>query len=104
MKTMRNFYYLLFIIFFISSHFNLSAQKEEKTIKSDPNVPIFEIKNDAGQTVFAVYPGGVKIFVDDQYKAAGGGFTVGRLSTGKATGGEILSVSPGNVSIYLDTA
>ncbi len=37
-------------------------------------------------------------------KAAGGGFTVGRLSTGKATGGDIFAVRPNNVNIYLDTS
>ncbi len=93
---------LLLSIVFLGSSFLILAQENEKSTKSDPSIPIFEIKNDAGQTVFAVYPGGVKIFVDDQLKAAGGGFTVGRLSTGKATGGDILSVSPGNVNVYLD--
>ncbi len=101
---MKNLLMFVFILASISgTHINIYAQKEKST-KSDPNTPIFEIKNDLGQTVFAVYPGGVKIFVDDQLKAAGGGFTVGRLNPGKAVGGEILSVSPGNVNIYLDTA
>lgn len=102
---MKNtFFMFIAVLFFISvNNLNIYAQKEKST-KSDPNTPIFEIKNDLGQTVFAVYPGGVKIFVDDKLKAAGGGFTVGRLSTGKAAGGDILTVSPGNVNIYLDTA
>lgn len=94
---------LIFVLLFISSTFFAFAQNNTMSnTKSAPNEPIFEIKNDAGQTVFAVYPGGVKIFVDDQLKAAGGGFTVGRLSTGKAVGGDILSVNPGNVNVYLD--
>ncbi|NJO89371.1 MAG: hypothetical protein HC831_10725, partial [Chloroflexia bacterium] len=61
--------YLLSIICLVSiSGF---AQVVKQT-KSDPNVPIFEIKNDLGQIVFAVYPGGVHIFIDDtQAKAAG---------------------------------
>lgn len=101
MKTTLN---LVFVLLFLSCSFSVFSQlkSDEKTTKSDPTVPIFEIKNDAGQTVFAVYPGGVKIFIDDKLKAAGGGFTVGRLSTGKAAGGDILSVSPGNVNVYID--
>ncbi len=94
---------LIFVLLFLSSTFFVFAQNNTMSnTKSDPSEPIFEIKNDAGQTVFAVYPGGVKIFIDDKLKAAGGGFTVGRLSTGKAVGGEILSVSPGNVNVFLD--
>jgi len=96
---------LISLLLFMSSSFFMFAQeiKKEKNTKSDPTVPIFEIKNDLGQTVFAVYPGGVKIFVDDETtKATGGGFTVGRIGTEKATESDILSVSPGNVNIYLD--
>ena len=95
--------YLGFLFFFFIFNFiNLSGQ-EEKSTKSDPNIPIFEIKNDLGQTVFAVYPGGVHIFVDDtQLKATGGGFKVGRIGTEKATLGDILTVAPGEVNVYLD--
>jgi len=92
----------LAIIIFLYSINSLGQANKTKQTKSDPNVPIFEIKNDQQQTVFAVYPGGVKIFVDEQLKATGGGFTVGRLSTGKASAGDILSVTPNNVNIYID--
>ncbi len=49
---------------------------------------IFEVKNNAGQTVFAVYPKGVRINVDSSViagKAVGsrGGFAVGNLAAGK---------------------
>ena len=77
--------------------------QDVKSAKSDPNIPIFEIKNDLGQTVFAVYPGGVHIFVDDtQLKATGGGFKVGRIGTEKATLGDIFTIAPGEVNVYLD--
>ena len=85
---------LVFLFFFLSNTFIVFSQTE----------PIFEIKNDAGQTVFAVYPGGVKIFVDDQLKATGGGFTVGRIGTEKATGGDIFSVNPNDVRVNIDDA
>ncbi len=93
--------YLIVVVFVLHSGWVFGQTK--KSVKSDPNVPLFEIKNDAGQTVFAVYPGGVHIFVDDTpLKGAGGGFTVGRLSTGKAGVGDILTVSPNNVNIIID--
>ena len=93
---MKNIVKIRFIVFllFISNTFLVFSQTE----------PIFEIKNDAGQTVFAVYPGGVKIFVDDQLKATGGGFTVGRLSTGKAAGDDIFSVNLNDVRVNIDEA
>jgi hypothetical protein len=78
--------------------------QNEKSKKSDPNVPIFEIKNDAGQTVFAVYPGGVHIFIDDsQKKATGKGFKVSRASTLKAedTDETYLSVSPESTRVFV---
>ena len=73
---------------------NSYGQTSDKKIKSDPNIPIFEIKNDLGHTVFAVYPGGVHIFINDQLKATGGGFKVGRIGTEKATVGDIFTVDP----------
>ena len=90
------------LLFFCLISFPLMSQSENtKATKSDPNVAIFEIKNDAGQTVFAVYPSGVKIFIDTQLKATGGGFTVGRLGTGKATGDDFFIVNPGEVQVIL---
>ncbi len=100
---MKLIHLCFFAIVLFALNTNLIAQERSKATKSDPNVPLFEVKNDAGQTVFAVYPGGVHIFVDDTpLKAAGGGFSVGRLSTGKAGIGDILTVSPNNVNIIID--
>ncbi len=98
MKIFRN---LLVILTILGAQQALTAQTLKQT-KSDPNVPIFEVKNDLGQTVFAVYPGGVHIFIDDsQKKAAGGGFSVGRLSTGKAADEDYFTVNPGDVKVII---
>ncbi|RLD76275.1 MAG: hypothetical protein DRJ10_13840, partial [Bacteroidetes bacterium] len=97
--------FIISLILVVSSISNTYGQEKStnKSTKSDPNIPIFEIKNDAGYTVFAVYPGGVKIFVDDQQlKATGGGFTVGRIGTEKVTGNEIFSVMPNDVRVNID--
>jgi hypothetical protein len=70
--------------------------------QEDPNTPLFEIKNDGGQTVFAVYPGGVQIFIDEsQAKATGGGFKVSRASTLKETTEDYFTVNPGDVQVLL---
>lgn len=44
---------LLSIIIFINGIQVFSQETDNKPLKSDPSVPIFEIKNDIGQTVFA---------------------------------------------------
>lgn len=64
--------------------------------------PLFQVKNRDQQTVFAVYPSGVKIYIDDKLKAAGGGFTVGRLGTGKNTGTDFFIVRPNDVKVILN--
>ena len=45
---------------------------------------LFEVKNKDGQTVFAVYNEGVRIYVDDGAKGTKGGFAVGGFGTDKA--------------------
>jgi hypothetical protein len=92
----KQFLPMLFFFAFIGLSQVIMAQE-------DPNAPIFAVKNDQGQIVFAVYQGGVKIFIDEQeLKAAGGGFSVGRLSTGKTANTEdYFSVNPGDVRVNL---
>lgn len=46
---------------------------------------MFEVKNLDGNTIFAVYNEGVRIYVDDNpAKGAKGGFAVGGFKTGKS--------------------
>lgn len=66
--------------------------------------PLFEVKNNDGQTVFAVYNEGVRIWVDDNTgKALGsrGGFAVGGFSSGKSETNEFLRVTPDSVRVYI---
>ncbi|MCK4695254.1 MAG: hypothetical protein KAT74_05815, partial [Candidatus Cloacimonetes bacterium] len=66
--------------------------------------PLFEVKRKDGQTVFAVYSEGVRIYVDDTgAKGPKGGFAVGGFSSSKG-GSEYLRVTPDSVRIYIDTA
>lgn len=67
--------------------------------------PLFAVINNTGDTVFAVYPEGVRIYVDDNgAKASGnrGGFAVGGFSSGKGLTNEYLRITPDSVRIYID--
>ncbi|OFX58243.1 MAG: hypothetical protein A2W97_12820 [Bacteroidetes bacterium GWE2_40_63] len=68
--------------------------------------PLFEVKNNAGQTVFAVYNEGVRIWVNDDpvVKATGsrGGFAVGGISSSKGETNEFLRVTPDSVRVYVE--
>lgn len=75
---------------------------------ADLNTSIFEVKNKDGQTVFAVYPEGVRVYVNDdpQSKATGnrGGFAVGGFGTSKGITDEYFVVSRDSTRIYYDPA
>ncbi|MCU0462418.1 MAG: hypothetical protein MUF36_10465 [Bacteroidales bacterium] len=63
---------------------------------------LFEVKNKDGQTVFAVYNEGVRIYVSNGTKAVKGGFAVGGFGTDKAESTKYLFVGKDSVRIYLD--
>jgi uncharacterized protein (TIGR02145 family) len=65
---------------------------------------LFEVKNKNGQTVFAVYNEGVRIYVDDG-KAKGatkGGFAIGGFSTLKSPGQEYMRVTRDSTRVYVN--
>lgn len=64
---------------------------------------LFEVKNNNGQTIFAVYNEGVRIYVSDgdPGKGAKGGFAIGGFDMSKGVG-EYLRVSKDSVRIYLN--
>ncbi|MBU0763348.1 MAG: tail fiber domain-containing protein [Bacteroidetes bacterium] len=68
--------------------------------------PIFGVINFNGDTVFAVYPQGVRIYVEDDETKAGGnraGFAVGGFSLSKGTvTNDYLCVTPDSVRIYIE--
>jgi hypothetical protein len=71
------------------------------------NTAIFAVQNSDGDTVFAVYPEGVRVWVNDDggSKASGnrGGFAVGGYSPSKAGfTNEYLRVTPDSVRVYID--
>ena len=67
------------------------------------NDPLFEVKNNTGQTIFAVYPEGVRIYVDEEAsKGLKGGFAVGGFNSSKGITNEYLRITPDTFRIYVD--
>ena len=69
--------------------------------------PLFEVKRKDGQTVFAVYNEGVRVYVgtgDDSKGPARSGFAIGGFDFGKGEAPEYLRVTSDSVRIYLQTA
>jgi len=64
---------------------------------------LFEVKNKSGNTVFAVYPEAVRVYVAEGSKGAKGGFAVGSFGTGKTESQNYLMVSKDSTRIYLDS-
>jgi hypothetical protein len=65
---------------------------------------LFEVKNKNGQTVFAVYNEGVRIYVDDGVatKKAKGGFAIGGFDAIKAEGQKYFFLDPDSIRMYID--
>ncbi len=74
-----------------------------KGTTGDLEEALFEVKNKNGQTIFAVYNEGVRIYVDDGAKGTKGGFAVGGFDMTKATKREYLIVSDDSIRMYLDS-
>ncbi|MBA4323279.1 MAG: hypothetical protein C0408_10735, partial [Odoribacter sp.] len=77
-----------------------------KGVATSPDSALFEVKNSTGQTVFAVYSEGVRIYVDDGVMkgATKGGFAIGGFSTGKASDQEYFRVTRDSTRVYVNPA
>jgi hypothetical protein len=64
---------------------------------------LFEVKNNTGQTVFAVYNEGVRVYVDDGIAkgATKGGFAIGGFGTVKAPSQEFFRVTRDSTRVYV---
>ena len=64
---------------------------------------LFEVKNKDGQTVFAVYNEGVRVYVDTaSTKGLKGGFAVGGFSASKGISQDYMRITPDSIRMYLD--
>ena len=83
-----------------------TAGKVEATQKSSSvNEPIFEVKDKDGNLVFAVYPDGVKVYVDDTdvTKAKRSGFVVtGRSATKDGESADYFAVNAEGTQVFID--
>ncbi len=77
-------------------------------IQQDANapdsIPILEVKNKLGQTIFVIYPDSVHIFIDDDNTKGvlKGGFAVSGRSGTKAPVNDYLLVRPDSTRIYFN--
>jgi len=72
-------------------------------ITSDLEEALFEVRNKDGQTIFAVYNEGVRIYVDDgDPKGAKGGFAVGGFGDSKAPSQKYMFMSEDSIRLYID--
>jgi trimeric autotransporter adhesin len=71
---------------------------------TDPAEALFEVKNSASQTVFAVYSDGIRMYVGDKTaKGVKGGFAIGSFdSPYKAAGQEYFTLTPYEARINLN--
>jgi uncharacterized protein (TIGR02145 family) len=70
---------------------------------SDQEEALFEVKNKNGQTVFAVYNEGVRIYVDDGSKGTKGGFAIGGFNSSKASPQNFFVVNPDSIRAYINS-
>jgi trimeric autotransporter adhesin len=80
---------------------NLSVKGETTSFDE----ALFEVKNNTGQTVFAVYNEGIRAYVDNGKltKGAKGGFAIGGFGTTKTGESQnLMMISPDSARIYVD--
>jgi hypothetical protein len=75
-------------------------------VATSPDSALFEVKNRNGQTVFAVYNEGVRVYVDDGVGKGytKGGFAIGGFGTVKSPSQEFFRVTRDSTRIYLNNA
>jgi hypothetical protein len=86
---------------------NLSGPVKKLAVNSlntSPDSAIFEVKNNTGQTVFAVYNEGVRVYVDNGIVKGStkGGFAIGGFGTAKAPSQNLMMISPDSARIYVN--
>ncbi|MBU0765045.1 MAG: hypothetical protein KJ607_09445 [Bacteroidetes bacterium] len=85
-----------------------STPQNKLSVKGDASTgadeAIFSVVSPDGDTLFAVYPEGTRVYVKDDPAKAGGnkaGFAVGGFSLSKGLTNEYLRVTPDSVRVYI---
>jgi len=87
---------------------NISSPTRKFTVQEEMGHPadsaLFEVRNREGQTVFAVYPEGTRVYVlDEAGKSVRGGFAIGGYSRNtKGVTQEYMRVTPDSIRMYFD--
>jgi len=79
-----------------------SAKMLIKGTETSTDSALFRIVNKDGQTVFAVYNEGVRIYVDNGSKGKGG-FSVGGFASAKAPSQDLLFIDADSIRAYINT-
>ena len=91
----------------ISGDFSGSMKKLlVSTNETSLDSALFEVRNKDGQTVFAVYNEGVRIYVDDGEAGKAtkkGGFAIGSFNKYKGVSVPLFVVDPDSIRAYIDT-
>lgn len=86
----------------IGSQTPVSKLEVKADATADPAAPLFEVINASNDTVFAVYPDGVVVFVNPDVKGRIGGFAVSGKTPGKTTGVDYLRITQDSTRVYVD--
>jgi hypothetical protein len=95
-------------LYYIEGNVGIGTKDPKSTLSVKGTTPtdsaIFEVKNNNGITVFAVYNEGVRITVDETAKASKGGFAVGGFSTTKGVTRDYLRMNGDSIRMYIDNS
>jgi hypothetical protein len=94
-------------LYYIKGNVGVGTKDPRSTLTVAGTTPtdsaIFEVKNNNGITVFAVYNNGVKITLDETAKGATkGGFAIGGFSPVKGVNRDYMKVTGDSIRLYLD--
>jgi hypothetical protein len=94
-------------LYYIKGNVGVGTKDPKSTLTVAGTTPtdsaIFEVKNNNGLTVFAVYNDGVRITIDETAKGATkGGFAIGGFNTVKGVTRDYMKVTHDSIRLYLD--
>jgi len=79
-----------------------AANLGDEKVYSTSSDTLFVVKDNAGNVVFAVFPDGAQIFVDESAKGKVGGFAVSGRNPDKAEPLDIFKVTPDSTRVFVN--
>jgi len=83
-------------------HANSASILGSDKVYSTETDSLFVVKDSNGNVVFAVFPDGAQIFVDESVKGKVGGFAVSGRNPNKAEGLDIFKVTPDSTRVFVN--